>query len=284
MNNKIGIITVLYKSESVLEGFVNSLNAQKFKNFEVLFIQNQIDDRFSERYIQENASFDYNYLLNDTNKGVAAANNQGIDFFKTREVEYIHFFNNDVEFEPTFFEAHIGLFNKYDHIDALAPKTFYYSIKDKIWYAGGCISYLKNNCRHYGHNKRDILRGKEIFRVSYAPTCSFMIKRKVLLKSQIRMWENLFVYFDDYVFSKELWRKKVRLFYAPSITLLHKISVSTGGRRSDFTRYYYTRNWAYVARVNKNYGFLLIPFWMLYNYVVGKHLENKAIKDSFKMT
>jgi hypothetical protein len=97
------------------------------------------------------------------------------------------------------------------------------------------------------------------------------------------MWENLFVYADDYVFSRELWNKKVQLYYTPDIGLLHKISTSTGGTQSDFSRYYMTRNWAYLVRKFKDVGFLIIPFWMAYNKIKGNKIENKAITDSFKM-
>jgi len=285
MGGIIGIITVLYKSDDVLEDFISSFNNQTHDHFEVLFIENDVKNTFCESYIKQNATFDYHFVRNDKNVGVAAANNQGIDYFTAhKNTHFILFLNNDIIVEPDFLEKHLQIFNKYPFVDALVPKMFYFEPAGKIWYAGGTLSYLKGSARHWGHNKKDKLTGKELFRVSYSPTCSFMIKKDVLMNAGIRMWEHLFVYYDDYVFSKELKKKKVKLYYTPDIALLHKISASTGGTQSDFSRYYSARNWTYLSRKYKNINFVWVPFWMLYNLIRGKKVENKAIIDSFKMT
>jgi len=280
----IGIVTVLYKSDDVLEDFIISFNNQTQNGFEILFIENDVKNTFCEAYIKQHARFDYHFLRNDKNIGVAAANNQGIDYFAAKQnAEFILFLNNDIIVNDDFLEKHLEFFDKYPFIDALVPKMFYYRPEGKIWYAGGTLSYLKGSARHWGHNKKDKLTGKSLFRVSYSPTCSFMLKMNVLMSSGIRMWEHLFVYYDDYVFSKELRKKKIKLFYTPDISLLHKISASTGGVQSDFSRYYSARNWTYLARKYKNINFAIIPFWMLYNLIKGRKVENKAIIDSFKM-
>jgi GT2 family glycosyltransferase len=284
MTDNIGIITVLFKSDAVLEDFINSLNGQTHQEFEVLFIENEVENYFTEAYIKQHSKFKYFFMRNAKNEGVAVANNQGIDHFSTKyDTDYILFLNNDIVFDNNFLEKHVEYFHKYDYVDALAPKMFYHQPGNKIWYAGGTLSYFKGNCRHWGHNKRDKLVGKDLFRVSYAPTCSLMVKKEVLVESRIRMWENLFVYFDDYVFSMELKKNKVKLYYTPNIHLLHKISISTGGRKSEFSRYYLSRNWTYLMRKQTNVGLLLIPFWMAYNVIRGLKIENKAIIDSFKM-
>lgn len=282
--NKIGIITVFYKSDGVLATFIDCLNDQTHQNFEVIFIENDPANSFSEQYVKENCKFQYSYQKNAENVGIAAANNQGIEYFQNKnDTDYVLFLNNDIEVENDFLEQQIRIFDKYPDVDALAPKMFYYNTNGKIWYAGGELSYLKGSCRHFGHNKPDKLIDKEIYKVSYAPTCSLMVKTPVLISSGVRMWEHLFVYYDDVVFAKELRSKKVRMYYAPNIHLQHKIGVSSGGPKSDFSRYYHARNWAYLARVYRTIGLLYIPFMMAINLLKGKKIENKAIIDSFKM-
>lgn len=281
---KIGVVTVLYKSQSVIEGFVKSLNAQTFVDYEVFIVENDVDDIFCEEYLRENARFQYFFVRNKENVGVARANNQGIDYFSEKhDVSHVMFLNNDIEVREDFFEAHKDIFCENKDVDALAPKMFYYGTNGKIWYAGGAISYLKEGPIHYGHNKPDMLRGNKLYRVSYAPTCSFLIKKDVLLASKVRMWEQLFVYQDDYVFCKELKAKGIRLYYAPNIFLQHKISVSTGGKSSDFSRYYLTRNWAYTMRKFRNVLVLVLPIVMALNLLRNRQIENKAILDSFRM-
>lgn len=284
MNKKIGIITVFYKSDKVLPAFINCMNRQTHKNFEIIFIENDPENTFSENYVKENAAFGYHYVKNKLNSGIAAANNQGIDYFKgENDTNFLLFLNNDIEVDDDFFEKQIVIFEKNTFVDALAPKMFYYNSGNKIWYAGGDLSLLKGGAIHYGHNKKDKLTGKELFKVSYAPTCSVMIRTQLLLESNIRMWENLFVYYDDVVFAKELKQKGMQLYYTPTIRLQHKIGISSGGAKSEFSRYYHARNWTYMARSFKTIGLLYIPAWMLLNLLTGKKLENRAIIDAFKM-
>ena len=85
MNDRIGIITVLFKSDTVLEDFINCLNKQTHKNFEVLYIENDVENQFCEVYLKEHSKFDYRFVRNEKNVGVAAANNQGIDYFTGKE-------------------------------------------------------------------------------------------------------------------------------------------------------------------------------------------------------
>lgn len=282
---KVGIITVLYKSDDVIDGFIDSLNAQTFKNFEVFFVENDVDGDFCEKRIRERARFSWSFVRNKVNAGVACGNNQGIDHFLHREdITHIHFLNNDIEVESSFIQQHADFFDVHPEMDALAPKMFYYNSGGKIWYAGGCLSYLKEGPRHYGHNKRDILVGKDLFPINYAPTCSLMLRREVLVNTSIRMWEELFVYKDDYVFCKELHKAGTRMFYTPTIHLQHKVSSSTGGRKSDFSRYYTTRNWVYVMLRHRNVMFLTVPFVWLYHLIAGGDVELRAIRDALRMS
>lgn len=280
----IGIITVLFKSDSVIDGFIDSLNAQTYNDFEVIFIENDIDSEVCENTIKKKADFKWQFIRNKSNVGVAHGNNQGIDYFLHREdIEFLHFLNNDIEVEATFLEQHIALLNSHKDMDALAPKMYYYD-SGAIWYAGGCISRIKEGPRHYGHNKRDILVGKDLFRVNYAPTCSLLVRTDILRRSNIRMWDELFVYKDDYVFCKELNKAGVRMYYAPKISLRHKVSSSTGGKKSEFSRYYTTRNWVYVMARSRNPMVVVIPFFWLYWIITSKDIEQKALRDAFKMT
>ncbi len=88
---KIGVVTVLYKSQSVIEGFVKSLNVQTFVDYEVFIVENDVDDIFCEEYLRENARFQYTFVRNKENVGVARANNQGIDFTIVSMNEFIRY-------------------------------------------------------------------------------------------------------------------------------------------------------------------------------------------------
>ena len=281
---KIGIVTVLFKSSSVIESFIHCMNAQTWKEFDIFFVENEVDDQYCETYIRDNAKFPFTFVRNRRNEGVAKGNNQGIDhYLALTDTTHLLFLNNDIEVEANFLERQVKITQTYPEVEMLAPKMFYFGTGGRIWYAGGKLSYLKEGPVHFGHNKRDKLVGRELFRVTYAPTCSLLIRKDILIRTGIRMWEQLFVYQDDYVFCKELFKAGVSLYYTPDIHLQHKISTSTGGSKSDFSRYYLTRNWAYTLRKFRNVLTILLPLVILSNVLRGARIENRAILDSLKM-
>lgn len=279
---KIGIITVLYNSEKVITAFIESLNKQSDHSFEVLFIENEIENPNCERLIKSRAHFSFQFIRNNDNVGVAKANNQGIEWFlNDSTVTHLLFLNNDVEFDVDFLSSQCALYKKYPYVQALAPKIYYFNSNNKIWYAGGALSYLKGGCTHFGHNKSDRLKGRELYQVTYAPTCSLMIPVNVLASTGIRMWEELFVYYDDTVFCWELNRAGISIHYTPAVRLEHKISNSTGGSGSNFSRYYMTRNWAYVGRQTGNICVKAVtPFLYLWFKFCRRDIEVSAIIDS----
>jgi GT2 family glycosyltransferase len=65
-----------------------------------------------------------------------------------------------------------------------------------------------------------------------------------------KMDEKYFVYYDDVDFVWRMKRHGLRIAFAPHLTVLHKVSFSTGGGESPFTLYYTNRNRLYFVRKN----------------------------------
>jgi len=82
---KIGIVTLLYNSEKVLEDFFNTLNIQTYKNFKLFVIDNQSPDNSlnKARELAKSVFFETHFIANSGNYGVAKGNNQGIFPFAT---------------------------------------------------------------------------------------------------------------------------------------------------------------------------------------------------------
>jgi hypothetical protein len=279
---RVGIVTVLFKSESFLERFVTCLNAQTYTEFEVCFISNDESHVAARELVSRCAQFTFSFVENSINVGVATANNQGLDhFLADPKCGLVHFLNNDVEFDSTFLLKQVAFFER-DYVDGITVKMYYFDSR-AVWYGGGRLSYFKSGVVHFGHNKRDKLVGRDLFRVNYAPTCSLMIKASLLKATGVRMRDKFFAYYDDTEFCWELKEKGARLFYTPTVELLHKVSSSTGGAKSDFGRYYMTRNKYYMMRKHYNVLFLLMPLMLLIHSLLGRRIEARAIKESFKL-
>jgi GT2 family glycosyltransferase len=68
--------------------------------------------------------------------------------------------------------------------------------------------------------------------------------------------ETYFVYFEDTDLFLRMQRYGLRLMYVPAITIMHKISLSTGGTQSDFSIKHYQRNQIYCLR--KHFGVITL--------------------------
>ena len=80
-NKKIGIVTVLYNSEPVLEDFFRTLNEQTYKNFILYLVDNASKDASVQKGYEyaKLVDFECKWLCQKENLGVAEGNNIGIE-------------------------------------------------------------------------------------------------------------------------------------------------------------------------------------------------------------
>ena len=95
---KLGIVTITYNSEKVLDDFIESVLRQSYTNFKLFIIDNYSSD--STISILNNTQDErIRVIKNKENIGVAAANNQGIKEAINSECKQVLLLNNDVVFE-----------------------------------------------------------------------------------------------------------------------------------------------------------------------------------------
>lgn len=259
---KIGIVTVLYNSESVLEDFFNTLNEQTYKNFVLYVIDNKSTDNSlaAARSLSEEVFFKTVFFAEPKNWGVAKGNNIGIIRALADGCDYVLLSNNDIVLEPNTIQGLVADSIE-NNTDISVPKILYYG-SDLIWQAGGRFVYCKGSTCHIGNRKKDEGQFDTPARVSYASTCFMLIKRNVFGDIGF-MDEHYFVYYDDTDFMWRAVNRRKKIMYLPDSRIWHKESVSTGGQMSDFTLYYMARNEVYFAL--KNFGFVHRGIVILYN-------------------
>ncbi|MBO5016695.1 MAG: glycosyltransferase family 2 protein [Bacteroidaceae bacterium] len=250
---KIGIVTVLYNSESVLDDFFRTLEAQTYRNFVLYVIDNNSTDASLAKCIQlsDNVSFETKIFPEKTNWGVAKGNNIGIINALADSCDYVLLSNNDIVLEKDTIQ------NLYDGMKKMnasmaVPKIYFYG-SNLIWAAGGYFSYFKGSTPHIGYMQIDHGQFDVSRTIDFAPTCFMLIRAEVFHKVGL-MDEKFFVYFDD---SDFVWRAvkcaSLRLAYIPTSVLQHKESACTGGSRSDFSIFYFARNQRYFIRKNMKF-------------------------------
>ena len=252
MQGKIGVVTVLFNSSTVLPGFLRSLDGQDFPNFHLWAIDNASSD---DSVAQLRARGDRSTVIaNEKNLGVAAGNNQGIHAALAAGCDFVLLLNNDVEFEPALFRLLVeGL--EENRCDMTAPMIYYFDRPAVIWSAGGKFQPLFGyRCYHLQDGTEDVGQFRTPIRVEHAPTCCVLFKRSVFSRVGF-MDERYFVYHDDTDFMLRCLKAGQRLFLLPHAKLRHKVSSLTGGGESEFAIWMGTRNRVFM--LNKFLGRIL---------------------------
>lgn len=246
----IGIVTVLYNSNEVLEDFFLSLARQRCDGFDLKLyvIDNSTDDSGSVICRAKASELDIpvEVVFNDANHGVAKGNNQGIELALADGCTHVLLSNNDLEFAAGVIE---GLYARLEAggAAAITPKIYYFDQDRCIWFVEGRFNLWTMQVHHVGQGQHDTGQFDGIRRIDYAPTC-FMLFRSEVFEQLGRMDEQYFVYYDDTDF---LWRMKLAgkpVEVHPGCVVRHKVSSSTGGDFSPFSIYYSNRNRIYFLR------------------------------------
>jgi GT2 family glycosyltransferase len=286
----VGVITVLFNSDEVLEDYFKSLALQIGIDFNLYVIDNSPTNSGILKSI-ELAKFhkiNLKYIFNDENLGVAKGNNQGIELAIKDNCDWIIFSNNDITFGPDTLDQLLQ--NTDDSSSAYSPKILVYN-SQTIWYAGGKIRKWLAKAVHYGIGAEDNGRFDEINYVDYAPTCFLLMKLDDIHRVGF-MDEKYFVYYDDVDFNFRLKAKKIQIKFIPISKVFHKVSHSTGGSESDFTIYYCNRNIIYYVLKNyKNISKIIALTVILCSKLIKLSIINsnqrkiliKGLKDGFNL-
>lgn len=252
LTSRIGVVTVTYNSGSVLAPFLQCAFQQTHSEFILFAVDNASQDN-TLHLLQECNDERLRVIGNLDNRGVAAANNQGIRAALEAGCQTVLLINNDTEFpEDLFARLYIALDeNQYD---MTTGKMLYFDPSDLIWCAGGWLNRKRFfGALHYGMGEKDVGQYNEARRVTYAPTCCLLVRRSVF--DRVGMMDSkYFVYSDDVDFLYRCLQQNLSLWYIPDAKLYHKVSSLTGGDDSEFAIRYMTRNRMYFLRKH-------LPMW-----------------------
>jgi GT2 family glycosyltransferase len=243
LTSRIGVVTVTYNSGSVLAPFLQCAFQQTHSEFILFAVDNASQDN-TLRLLQECNDERLKVIGNLDNRGVAAANNQGIRAALEAGCDSILLINNDTEFDTALFSQLDEGLQKHD-VEIICPKMMYFDEPERIWAAGGKFQpWLGYRIIHLGADEIDIGQHNRSKLVTYVPTCCVLIRKDVFEKVGL-MDERYFVYMDDVDFMYRAMKLGTKLMYAPEATLLHKVGRLTGGDDSPFAHRYCTRNRIY---------------------------------------
>ncbi|OOQ59466.1 glycosyltransferase family 2 protein [Mucilaginibacter pedocola] len=291
--SQLGLVTVLFKADDVLEGFFESLSIQNFKDYHLYLVDNSPNEGTDKLIQTLSAKFgvtNYTHVKNAGNEGVARGNNIGIELSVKDGTTHTVLLNNDIEFSQPDLLSDMLRYAIEHNEPMIVPKIYFHDNR-KVWMAGGEFLLYKGLTTHVGEGDNDGTKYSREAYFDYAPTCFMLIDNKVFEKAGL-MDEKYFVYYDDtdFIFRTNKLGYKIKLL--PNLHIYHKVSSITGGKTTLFSIYYGTRNRIYFIRKNLSglqyfcsMGFTL--FARLLRYLqFDKEQKAKLVtglKDGFKL-
>lgn len=248
--HKIGIVTVFYNAVDILEDFFYSLSIQTYKNFILIAIDNESADKsvINAKHLAEKYHIDMLLIESGGNMGVAYGDAFGSKKAIELGCKYVLLSNNDIRIKKeNVIEKMVQRAEKTNEY-ILVPKIYYYDT-NIIWMAGGWIKKWTARTPHRGDREEDTGQYDDETYVEYAPTC-FTLFNTDLFKDIGFPDEKYFVYYNDTDIVYRANKEGYRTLYMPSVSMEHKVSVSTGGSESSFYIYYSSRNRLYFIRKN----------------------------------
>ncbi len=239
MNKMLCIILVNYNSSEHTIECVKSIQKSEYDNYEIIIVDNNSnnEDKSNLQLLSDDATIIYN----SDNEGFATANNIGIKYAIGKSAEYVLLLNNDTIIEPSTISCLIDAYENNEQMDKIAiitGKINYYYDRNRLWYAGGDVSFLKGDIQIYQFNEIDDQRRESIL-CTFASGCFMLIPKPIFASHYLP--EQYFLYYEDVDFCNTLREEGYLVLYVSDARIFHKESASTG-KKSNLYAYYFVRN------------------------------------------
>ncbi len=201
-NPKISVVVPIYNGEKYVDAFIENINRLNFLDYEVLLIDDgSTDDTYEncKEYESKNSRIK---VYQKENGGPSSARNMGID---NACGEYIVFFDIDDEFDEKIFEDNYILAGNND-ADVVMWNFKLVDLKNKKEAIKLLGKSFSGNQYDFFHQCLITVIDNEMFN----PPWNKMIKRELLLKTNVRFNEAYSIY-EDILFSFELFDKASKI-------------------------------------------------------------------------
>jgi GT2 family glycosyltransferase len=271
--NNLAVITVVYQNYNTLRDFIESLQKQLNKNFQ-LFI---VDLSDKKQKIDLSTVHRPSSIVNGSNLGYAHGVNIGLQEAIKQGFSKFCVINNDTFFEKDFVSS--VLQSTINHPSSIIGGKIYYApgyeyhksrykksdLGKVLWYAGGSVNWNHALTPHYGVDEVETGKYNKLEKTGFVNGCLMCFDKSVIEK--VGFWdESYFLYFEDSDFCERAKQKKIELWYDPTIIIWHKNAQSTGGSGSQIHLKYQKKNQLVFGI---KYAPLRTKFHLLKNYILN---------------
>jgi N-acetylglucosaminyl-diphospho-decaprenol L-rhamnosyltransferase len=253
----VSVVVVTYESGPTLDRCLSALKAQTAQGFEVLLSDNGSSDGAP----QAAALADPALILvdNGANIGFAAGNNRAAARALGR---WLVLLNPDAYAEPGFIDALLQAAAAYPDVRCFTARQRMAEDPRRLDGLGDAMTAIGFPFRGgYGQPDPGPMAPAEVF----SPCGAAMMIDRALFLGMGGFDERFFCYCEDVDLGYRLRLAGETVLLAPDAVVAHEGSVSTGGRRSDFSLYHGARNrlWLYVKDTPPVLFWLTLPFHVI---------------------
>ncbi len=255
--NKVSVIIVNYNGKKWLEKCLTSITNQTYKNYEVIFVDNNSTDD-SVNYVKQNFK-QVKLIENDHNGGFAEGNNLGI---KHATGEYIILLNNDTYVEKDYIEKFVKVFVEFPNCGVAQSKIVLMNEPKKLDIA--CTFWPHTTMLYYeglGDNstKKRYQEPKKMFSVKGAS----MIFRKNLADKIGLFDESFWAYYEETDFCHRCLVWGYDIIYYPKTTCYHAGGKTAEMFAQDYIQFHNFKNKlaSYIHNFQFRYLIVYVPIF-----------------------
>ncbi|MFC1753742.1 glycosyltransferase family 2 protein [Thermoproteota archaeon] len=253
----VSIVIINYNGKVFLHRCIDSVLQSKFKNFEIIFVDNNSSDGSAD-YLKNNFQDD-RIAIHKADKNYGVPGGRNIGFLESRG-EFVVFLDNDTEVDKDWLGQLLEVFQSDEKIAVAQCKLLNFEERNRFDHAGDYLTPFGFLCER---SKQGLDRGQfdnvdEIFSSKGAA----MMVRSSIFRGIGMFDSSYFMYLEETDFCMRVWLAGYKVVFVPKSIVWHAYGTSL----KDVNQYYST----YVVRFygSRNYISTLIKNLSLKNLVV----------------
>ncbi|UCH09593.1 MAG: glycosyltransferase family 2 protein [Fidelibacterota bacterium] len=263
---KVVAIILNWNGRELVLRCLRSLMKLHYGNINLIVVDNGSEDDSVKAITEEFPEVQVVALAGNT--GYARGNNAGLDVALEQDPEWIMFLNNDTEVDENLIAAFVDGAGHYPDGGIFGPKIYYGEETDRIWYAGGEVSFPLGRSQHRGIREHDRGQYDKPQRTDFVSGCCLFIKADLVRR--LGGFDSSFpMYMEDVDLCYRAMQEGVGCYYLPDAKVWHYVSSSMGGELS--LRKVWLKWWSgmrFFKRYAKPWHWCTIPGYQVYYFGV----------------